>query len=70
MADGQREAYIRERCCSGRMDQTRELSLLCVLACLCLWLAWAFEENLFAAVFGVEAGWAFVEAFLGAIERT
>jgi hypothetical protein len=53
------------------MDQkTRELSLLCVLACLCLWLAWAFEENLFAAVFGVEAGWAFVEAFLGAIERT
>ena len=70
VAEGHREAYIRERFCTGRMDQTREVLLLCMLACLCLWLTWALEENLLAAVFGVEAGWAFVEAISGAIERS
>jgi hypothetical protein len=41
------------------MDRkTRELALLCVLACACIALATAFGRPLFIAIFAVEAAWA------------
>jgi hypothetical protein len=38
--------------------QTRDLALLCVLACACIALATAFGRPLFIAIFAVEAAWA------------
>jgi hypothetical protein len=38
-----------------------ELAFLSVLACVCLGLAWAYDEGMFATVFAVEAGWAVTE---------
>ena len=40
----------------------RELASLGVLACVCLGLAWAYDEGMFATVFAVEAVWAGIEA--------
>ena len=42
--------------------QTRELALLCILACACIAFATAFGRPLFIAVFTVEAAWAFFMA--------
>jgi hypothetical protein len=42
--------------------RTREVALLCLLACVGIAFAWAYDEEVFAAVFAAEAGWAFVEA--------
>ena len=43
-------------------SKLQELTLLGVLACLGVGLAWAQDESLFAAVFAAEAAWAAVEA--------
>jgi hypothetical protein len=40
----------------------RELAFLSMLACFCLGLAWAYDEEMFAAVFAVEAAFAAIEA--------
>jgi hypothetical protein len=46
-----------------RMDpRVRELALLTMLACLCLGVAWAQDEELFGAVFAAEAARAAIEA--------
>jgi hypothetical protein len=42
--------------------RVRELTLLTVLACLCLGVAWARDDDLFAMVFAVEAALAGIEA--------
>jgi hypothetical protein len=42
--------------------RVRELILLTMLACLCLGVAWAHDEDLFAMVFAVEAALAGIEA--------
>jgi hypothetical protein len=46
--------------------QTRELSLLCVIACACIALAAAFGRPLFIALFAVEA----VSALFMAVYRS
>jgi hypothetical protein len=38
--------------------QTRELSLLCILACACFATAWTVSHPLFVSVFAAEAVWA------------
>jgi hypothetical protein len=40
----------------------RELAFLTLIACLCLWLALARDDGLFAAVFAVEGAFAAIEA--------
>jgi len=40
----------------------RELAVLFVLACICLGLAWLYDEEIFATVFAAEAAWAATEA--------
>jgi hypothetical protein len=42
--------------------QSTELTLLTLLACLCLGVAWAYEADLFAVVFAAEAAFAGFEA--------
>jgi hypothetical protein len=42
----------------------RELALLGVLACVCLGLAWAYDQGMFATLFAVEAAWAATEVAL------
>jgi hypothetical protein len=42
--------------------QTYELSLLCILACACIALAWALGNPLFVGIFTAEALWAFFMA--------
>jgi hypothetical protein len=42
--------------------RVRELTILGMLACICLGLAWWYDEGMFATLFAVEAAWAAVEA--------
>jgi hypothetical protein len=42
--------------------RVRELTILGGLACICLVLAWWYDERMFATLFAVEAAWAGVEA--------
>jgi hypothetical protein len=46
----------------GLDAKVRELSLLSLLACVCLGLAWAYEVDYFAIFFAVAAAFAGVEA--------
>jgi hypothetical protein len=43
-------------------DKIQEMAFLSVLACVCLGLTWAYDEEMFATVFAVEAAWAATEA--------
>ena len=42
--------------------RVRELTVLCMLAGICLGLAWWYDEGMFATLFAAEAAWAGVEA--------
>jgi hypothetical protein len=42
--------------------RVRELALLTMLACVCLGLAWSYEEDFFAVFFAAAAAIAGVEA--------
>jgi hypothetical protein len=44
------------------MSKIQELAFLGVLAGVCLGLAWAYDEGMFATLFAVEAAWAATEA--------
>jgi hypothetical protein len=47
---------------AGLDAKVRELSLLTLLACVCLGLAWAYEADYFAMFFAVTAAFAGIEA--------
>jgi hypothetical protein len=47
---------------AGLDPKVRELTLLTMLACLCLGLAWAYEADLFAMFFAAAAAIAGTEA--------
>src|SRR5438105_2981205 len=67
IARGTRHCIARRvRVCRNQVwiwdRKIRDLMLLTMFACLCLILAWARDDELFAAVFAVEAAFAGIEA--------